>query len=140
MSGHCNDSLSYPQPGSRPGIDFEAEIDACKVKRHRDSTHTTKINNKRTGGIEKVEILVRAKYKGIILNGDPSITEYKFGFGMLRSGNSTSHGFPVTANPHISTPNDLITTTVVFYDSTEVNGDVYGTQEQASLKFTIDIS
>jgi len=140
MSGHCKDSLSHPQPGNLPDIDLEAEINSCVVKAGKFSRHSTTINNQRTGSIHQVDICVKSRYQGVILNGDPNVTEYRHGIPMLRSGKKYPHKFPVSVNPAKSIPNDEIFTTVVLYDSTQVSGNSYGTLEQACLAFTIDIS
>jgi hypothetical protein len=140
MSGHCKDSLSHPQPGNLPDIDLEAEINACVVKAGKDSRHTTTINNQRTGSIHLVDICVKSRYKGVILNGDPTATEYRHCIPMLRSGKKFADKFPVTVNSAKSIPNDEISTTIVLYDDSEVNGTIYGNSEHAWLVFTIDIN
>lgn len=140
MPPHCKDSLSHPQPGHIPAVDLEAEINACVVKAGKVSKHTTTINNQRTGSVHQVEICVKPRYGGVILNGDPTLTEYRKVIPMLRSGKKHAERFPVSVNPAKPMPNDEISTAVVLYDDTQVNGGVLGTSEQASLVFTIDIS
>lgn len=140
MAGHCKDSLSHPQPGHLTAIDLEAEVNACNLKSGRKSRHTTTINNQRPGNIYQVDICVKSRGKGVILDGDPNITEYKHTIPVLRSGKKYPNKFDVTVNPNKPMPNDEIITAIVLYDSTQVSGNNYGQPEQASLTFTIDIS
>jgi hypothetical protein len=140
MTAHCSDKLSYPIQGYLSDIDFGAEIKPCKLKAGVTATHTTTINNQRTGDIHKIEICVRPRYSGVILNGDPSLTEYKHGIPMLRSGKDWSHKFWIERNSTNLIPNDEIATSVSLYDSTQVSGTTYGTPEGAAVTFTVDIS
>jgi hypothetical protein len=137
---HCSDKLSYPADGCLTNIDFEAEVKPCKLNAGVTAKHTTTINNQRPGDIHKVEICVRPKYNGIVLNGNSSLTEYKHGIPMLRSGNKWSHQFNIARNNSNVIPNDEIETSVSLYDSTQVTGTTYGTSEGAAVTFTVDIS
>jgi len=143
---HCSNSLSYPAQNYLSDIDFEAEVKPCQLKAGVRANHITRINNQRTGDIHGIEICVRPRYNGVVLNDDPSLTEYKYGNPpMIRSGKSWDHEFPIERNAANLIPNDEIETSVILYDSTQVTKQVgggwtYGTSEGASLSFTVDIS
>lgn len=139
MTAHCSDSLSHPSPGHLSNIDFEAEVKPCNLKPGVTATHTTKINNQRTGAVHNIEICVRPMNNGVILNGNPSLTEYKHGIPILRSGKPWSHKVPIEQRTQ-NIPNDAIETAVTLIDSTQITNPGGGTPEAASLSFTVDIS
>lgn len=140
MTAHCKDSLSYPTPGYLSNIDFEAEVKPCTLKPGVTGTHTTKVNNQRTGDIHKIEICIRPMYNGVILNRDPSLTEYRHAPPMmLRSGKDWTHKVPIEQRTQ-NTPNDLIETAVTLIDSTQITNPGGGTRQGVSLSFTVDFS
>ena len=93
MSGHCKDSLTHPQPGHLTAIDLEAEINSCTVKAGKPSKHATTVDNQRPGNIYQVDICVKSKFQGVILDGKPAGTEYKHGIPVLRSGKNLLTNF-----------------------------------------------
>jgi hypothetical protein len=138
---HCKNKLSYPAHGCLTNIDFEAGVKPCHLKTGITAKHTTTITNQRTGGIYQIEICVRSKSYGVVLDGDSSLTEYKFGIPSLRSGNDWSHSLNIERNHNLVIPNDEIDTSVTFYDSTQqVKGKFYGSSEGAAITFSVDLS
>jgi hypothetical protein len=120
-------------------IDLEAEVKPCKLKKGVTAVHTTTINNQRTGGIYQIEICVKAKHRGVILNGDSSLTEHKHGIPMLRSGKKWSYPFGIQRNSK-NIPDDEIETAVTLYDSTQWSETSHGSPEGAAVTFTVDIA
>jgi hypothetical protein len=141
MSDHCRSDLSYPKQGHLPNIDIAAEVKPCYLKSGASSTQTTIVDNQRTGNIYKLHVGVRPKFNGVILNGNPTITEYTYDAPVLRSGKQiTDKLCKMTVNPNKPINGDEIVTAVVLYDSTQVNGTNYGTPESALIEYTIDLN
>ncbi len=141
MSPHCNDALSYPTKGHLPQIDLEAEAKPCHLRGKNTSTQITTLNNQRTGNLYKLQISVRPKFKGVIINGDAALTEYVYSAPVVRSGKQIQdRGCKMSVNPNNQIPGDEISTSFVFYDSTQVNGSNYGQSETACIEYTVDLN